>query len=291
MSIDFLHEKIRKMKNPSMIDLGVKAEHLPPHLIEEEGSLCRAYGRFCREIMGALKSTVPAVRFSMGQFALLGAEGMILLTALMKEAGELGYYVLLDSPEILSPWGADRVAETVFGGEDYPCDGLLISPYIGSDAIKPFVKYCAQDKKDLFVVLRSPNKSAAELQDLMTGTRLVHGAAADIVNRAGESILARCGYSRIAGVVSAGATSSIRSIRGGYKGMYLMVDGLDYPSGNHKNCSHAFDRLGYGAVVCAGPSVTAAWKETESDGRDYVECALQAADRMKRNLCRYVTIL
>lgn len=290
MAIDMLHEKIRKLKNPSMVDFGIKPDCVPPHILEEEGAFLPAYVRFCRELMEGLKGLVPAVRFSFGDFALLGPEGLEKLSALLKEAAALGYYVLLDSPEILSPWGADRAAETVFGGEDYPCDGIMISPYIGSDAVKPFVPYC-KEGKDLFVILRSPNKSAAELQDLLTGTRLVHSAAADTVNRLGENILARCGYSRICAAVSATSTNSIRTIRAGYSRLFLLVDGLDYPSGNHKNCSHAFDRFGHGAVVCAGPSVTAAWKEGEGSGTEYVECARQAAERMKKNLCRYVTVL
>ena len=291
MSIDLLHERIRKMKNPSMVDFGVQPDCMPPHLPEEEGSYAAAYARFCRELMEELKDFVPAVRFSFGSFALMGAEGLARLSALLKDASEMGFYVLLDGPEILSPWGADRAAETLFGGEEYPCDGLLISPYIGSDSIKPFLPYCRDNQKDLFVVVRSPNKSAAELQDLLTGTRLVHGAAMDLVNRHGETILGKCGYSRIGAAVSAGAPNSLRSLRGTYSRVFLLVDGLDYPSGNAKNCSYAFDRFGYGAVVCAGPSVTAAWKEEQSDGRDYAEQALRAAERMKKNITRYITVL
>lgn len=288
--MDNLHEKVRKLKNPSVIDFGVTKDHIPPHVLEEEGDFCKGYVRFCRELMAGLKGVVPAVRFAFDDFALLSPEGLTALTQLLKEAGKLGFYVLLDSPQILSPWGADRAAEVIFGGEGYPCDGLVISPYIGSDAMKPFLPYCNAGK-DLFVVLRSPNKSAPELQDLLTGTRLMHNAAADFVNRLGENLVGKCAYSHIGAVVSAGAPNSVKNIRAGYKGMYLMVDGLDYPSGNHKNCSHAFDRLGYGAVVCAGPSVTAAWMDEESDGHDYVERAVQAAERMKKNICRYVTVL
>lgn len=289
MSIDMLHEKIRKLKNPSMVDFGIKAEYIPPHLLAEEGSAATAYARFCRELMAGLKGIVPAVRFSFGTFALMNA--LEQLSALLKEAGKMGFYVLLDAPEILSPWGADRVAETIFDGEEYPCDGLLISPYIGSEAIKPFLPYCKENQKDLFVVVRSPNKSASELQDLLTGTRLVHGAAMDIVNRHGESIFGQSGYSRIGAAVSAGAANSLRSLRANYGRVFLLVDGLDYPSGNAKNCSYAFDRFGYGAVVCAGPSVTAAWEEAETDGTDYVTQAVQAAERMKKNITRYITVL
>ena len=291
MSVDLLHEKIRKLKNPSMIDLTVKPELLPAHLLAEEGSTVKAYGRFCRELMEALAGVVPALRFPFGDFALFGAEGMALLSELLSTAGEKGFYVVLEAPSFSSPWGAEHAAETIFGGESYPCDALIVSPYIGSDGIKPFLSYCKDKDKALFVIVRSPNKSALELQDLMTGSRLVHGAAAELVNRHGEAILSKCAYSQVGALVSAGAVQCIKNLRTKYNRMYLLVDGLDYPSANAKNCSNAFDRFGYGAVVCAGPSVTAAWKEAETDGVDFAAHAVQAAERMKKNICRYITIL
>lgn len=288
--MDSLHEKVRKLKNPTVIDFAVTKKYLPLHLLQEEGEERKAYVRFCRELMAGLKGIVPAVRFHFDDMALMGPEGLSDLSQLLAEARKMGYYVLLDGPQILSPWSAEKAAQVIFGQENYPCDGLLISPYIGTDAMKPFLPYC-KEGKDLFVVLRSPNKSASELQDLLTGTRLMHNAAADFVNRLGENLTGKCAYSHIGAVVSASAPNSVKNIRSGYKGMYLLVDGLDYPSGNHKNCSYAFDRLGYGAIVCAGTSVTAAWMENGSDGHDYVEQAQQAAERMKKNIGRYVTVL
>ena len=291
MSIDVLHSKIRKLKNPSVIDFGIKTDAIPPHLLEEEGSPAQAYARFCRELMAELKDFVPAVRFSFGAFGLYGAVGLQLLESLLKEAAEMGFYVILDAPEVLSPWSADRTAEAIFGAGAFPCDALLISGFIGSDGIKPFLPWCKDGSHSVFVMVRSANKSAAELQDLLIGSRLVHGAATETVNRLGEQAPGTCGYSRIGAVASAGSPDSLRNLRLKYNRVFLLVDGLDYPSGNAKNCSLAFDRFGYGAAVCAGPSVTAAWKEGESDGKDYVSLAKQAAERMKKNLTRYVTIL
>jgi len=290
MSVDTLHEKVRKLKNPSMIDLSVKEDCIPGYLLEEEGGYLPAYVRFCRELMEGLKGFVPAVRFSFSTFALLGPDGLTALSALLKEGAALGFYVLLDCPDCLTPWTAEQAARTILGGDDYPCDGVTVCPYIGTDAIRPFVPYCKDQGKDVFVLLRTPNKSAAELQDLLTGSRLVHQAAGDIANRLGENILAKCAYSRMGAVVSATAASSTRNLRSAFPGMYMIVDGLDYPGGNHKNCAAAFDRFGYGAVACAGASVTAAWRETD-DAANYVECARQAAERMKKNLTRYVTVL
>lgn len=291
MSIDLLHDKIRKLKNPSVVDFGIKANSLPHHLLEEEGTLVKAYGRFCRELMAELKGFVPAVRFPFGAFALLGADGIELLKSLLDEAKNMDYYVLLDSPEILSPWAADRAADQIFGENAFACDALIISSFIGSDGVKPFLPYCKDGSKSLFVVVRSANKSASELQDLLTGTRLVHVAAAEIANRFGETMLGRCGYSRVGIAASAGAPDSLRNLRSKHNRLFLLVDGLDYPSGNAKNCSFAFDRFGYGAAVCAGPSVTAAWLAAETDGKDYLARAMQAAERMKKNITRYITIL
>lgn len=291
MSIDFLHEKIRKMKNPLIVDLSMKEELMPPHLLEQEGDFCKAYFRFCRELLEALDGVVPGVRFSFDAFALMGAKGLSELQNLLTRAGEMGFYTLLDGPQILSPWAADRAA-ALLQNASYPCHGMLISPYIGSDAIKPFVPFCAKGEKDLFVVVRSANKSASELQDLLSGKRLVQGAAAELVNRFGESIFTKCNYSRICSVSSAGAPDSLRNLRTQYKHMFILVDGLDYPSGSMKNCSLAFDRYGYGAAISAGPTVTTAWIDAEIPNSEaYIEHALAAVERIRKNLQRYVTIL
>jgi len=291
MSVDLLHEKIRKLKNPSMVDLSCREEMLPPHLLAEHGCFTAAYGRFCRELMDGLQEIVPVLRFPFGDFALLGADGLKLLSELLTEAGEKGFYRVLECPGIYSPLNAENAAKTLLGGETFRCDALIIDPYIGTDGIKPFLPYCKNDGKALFVVVRSPNKSALELQDLMTGSRLVHGAAAELAVRHGETILGKCAYSQVGALVSAGVPQSLKNLRTKHDRLFLLVDGLDYPSGNAKNCSNAFDRFGHGAVVCAGESVTAAWKESDSDGRDYVSHAVQSAERMKKNICRYITVL
>lgn len=292
MSIDVLQDRIRKLKNPSVIDFGVTPEHLPQHLLDEEGSVLAAYCRFCHELMAGMKNLVPAVRFSFSTFALMSPEGMVSLASLLEDARSMGYYVILDAPAVLSPWDADRTASWCFReGGRYPFDGLALLPYIGSDAVKPFLPYCKDAGKDLFLIIRTANKSAPELQDLLTGTRLAHVAAADMVKRHGEGIIGKFGYSRVCAMASASAPDSLRNLRAKYAGIFLLVDGLDYPSGNAKNCSYAFDKLGHGAAVCAGPSVTAAWLDNETDGSDYVTQAVQAAERMKKNITRYITVM
>lgn len=292
MSIDLLHDKIRKLKNPVVVDFAVNQSLIPEQLIAQEGDLLKAQERFFCELLEGLTGVVPGVRFSFDDFSLFGARGLECLASLLKLAAEKGFYVILDAPQIMTPMAAQRCAEVLFGGDEFPCDSLMFSPYIGSDAMKPFVPFCTNGAKSVFVVVRSPNKSASDLQDLLTGKRLVHGAAAEIVNRFGEQIITKCGYSSIGSAVSAGAPDCIRALRAQYKHMFLLVDGLDYPSGNAKNCSYAFDRFGYGAAVSVGSSIIGAWKEAEQDAQsDYIQLAVQSAERIKKNILRYITIL
>ena len=292
MSIDMLQEKIRKSKNPSMVDLALKVSDLPPHLLEEEGSAPAAYGRFYKELLDALKGCVPAVRVSFTAFALLGPNGLTELTSVLEQATAQGYYVALEAPYLLSPMMAQMTAEAVWGENAiYPCDGLIINAYPGSDIIKQFVPYVKAQKKDLFPVVRTANKTAPEMQDLLTGTRLVHAAAADLVNRFGADNVGKFGYARISVMAGANSAESLHSLRNKYPRLFLLLDDMDYSGCNAKICSSAFDKFGHGAVACAGPTVTAAWQQEESDGKDYLDHAVAAAERMKKNLTRYVTVL
>ena len=288
MSADILQEKIRKTKNPSVLELVLPVSDLPPKFPQNgEG-----YADFCRELLEYFQGSIPAVRVSFTAFALLGHDGLYHLSETLKKAAELGYYVLLDAPEILSPTSAKMTAESLLGeGSIYPCDGLVISGYLGSDVIKPFLPYCKKEKKSLFVVARTANKSAPELQDLLAGTRLVHAAAADHANRYGGDTAGKSGYTNVGILAAASSAESLKNLRIKYPKLFLLVDGYDYPNANAKNCANAFDKFGHGAAVCGGTGITCAWKEAESGEEAWLDHAKAAADRMKKNLTRYVTVL
>jgi hypothetical protein len=80
-------------------------------------------------------------------------------------------------------------------------------------------------------------------------------------------------------------------LRSKYKRQFLLVDGLDYPGGNGKNCAYGFDRLGHGCAISVGPAITAAWSAEGAEAGEYLSLARQAAERIRNNMARYVTIL
>ncbi len=290
MSIDVLQEKIRKTKCPVMLEPAAAPSDLPEAILQAEPTEVGAYERVCRELLEALKGEIPAVRFSFSSFALLGPEGVGALSGLLKHAKRLGYYVVLDGPEILGVRSAQNAAQRLFGeNSQFPCDGVVLNGYLGSDCVAPFLPGCREGKKTVFAAIRTANRTAPELQDLLAGGRLVHIAAADILSRLGSDLRGKNGYSPVCAMSAANAPDSLKALRTKYPGLFLLVDGYNAVGANAKNCSYAFDKFGHGAIVCDGGGILRAWQDAPD--ADYLEAAQGAVARMKRNLLRYVTIL
>ena len=286
--MDKLQKRIRKLKNPSMVGFCFDKNQIPANYLEATPTLHEAYLQYSKDLLSALKELVPAVRFSFGSFALYGADGLQTLDRLLNFAKEQEFYVLLDAPEMWSVSQAEITVKALM--ENWQFDGLFLSPYMGSDVIKPLMEAFGKNDVDLFIAVRTANKSASEIQDLLTGTRYVYTAAADTAKRLGEGSVDRCGYSRIATVGPATSADVLRTLRSKYDEVFLLIDGYDYSGANAKNCSVAFDKLGHGAIACSDTAVVGAWRE-ENSAKDAVALAVEAAERMKKNLTRYVTIL
>lgn len=291
MSIDLLQTKMRKLNNTLMVNLWVDEQMLPDQLLQAHENRCDAYADFYFRLLAGLKGEAAAVRFSLMQFALLGNKGLSLLSEVTKRAASLGFYTLLEVGGVSSAAAARFAVNRIWGdGSELTCDGILISGYFGSEIMKPFLTYCENRNKDLFVVVRSANKSASEIQDLLAGSRTVHVAATDYVNRFADNAMGKCGYSRICIAASATAGDSIKMLRAKYPRLFMLVDGLDVPGANAKNASYGFDHLGRGAIVCVGSGVTCAWKEEEYREMDFVQAAVAEARKAQKKIGRYISI-
>lgn len=291
MSIDVLQERIRRFKNPTVLSLEPGPDAIPCFLLEEHPTRAQALEAYCRGLLDGLKELVPGVKFSLPCFAALGSEGIAVLERTMSLAKELEYYVILEG--LSGDWGipAEAAATGVFGEDTYyPCDGAIINGYCGSDGVKPYLPYC-KEGRSLFVLVKSPNRSAVEIQDLLSGSRLVHTAMADLVNRWGADLYGKYGYSQVAAVVGASHSEALTALRAKYDRTFFLVTGLEHPRVGSKNCQYAFDRFGHGAAVCAGPYILEAWRSQGSDGRDYIQQAQEAARKLRKNLGNYVQIM
>ena len=146
MSIDRLQDKIRKMKNPSAWLVEPTIDVIPHAVIEQEGTLTAACLKYFPALLDALKDVVPCVRFGFAGFAMLGEQGVALLRTCLSYAGDLGYYVLLDLPELWTPSAAKCVAASLVDSDIYRYDGVVINGYLGTDILKPMAALCGAGK-------------------------------------------------------------------------------------------------------------------------------------------------
>lgn len=304
MSIDVLQAKIRKTKNPSMICIAPSVLDLPMAVKDaahaKYGDTLRAaaegYRQFSFGILDALKDIVPAVSIVSGAFAALGSDGVAAMEDVLAHARSLGYYVLLDLMRADVALNAEAMARACFGkiqvGEQsftpYACDGVLMTGYLGSDSVKPFTEYC-KDGKNVFVIARSSNKSAREVQDLLSGDRVVYQVMADLAMRWSLDRFGKFGYAEIGIAAAATNPGVLRSLREKYDRLFFLVPGYGTQGGSAKDVQYAFDKLGHGAAVMAGRSILYAWQRQESD--DYQQCARDAALKMREQILGYVTVL
>lgn len=307
MSMDVLQEKIRKCKNPSMVGLDPTPDVVPQFLLEEARqrlghtpeAAAEAYRTYCFSLLDALQDLVPAVKVQSACFDVLGGAGTAAMQEVLRYATKRGFYVVLDSMRGDVGNIAALCAGGVFGTVEvggsayrpYVCDGVTVNGYLGGDSVKPFLPYCQQEEKNLFVLLKTSNRSSLEVQDLLSGGRLVYTAMADLVNRWGVGMYGKCGYSQVAAVVGATYPEILRTLRSKYDRMFFLVPGYGAQGGTARHVQYAFDRFGHGAVVSASRSIIGAWQKAGTDGRDYVEQAIAAAEKMKKDIDKFIIVM
>lgn len=305
MSVDALQKRIRKLKTPIMVCIAPDYEQLPPQLKEEAvaqygptlQAAAEAVCAFSVGILDALKNVVPAVAIETAAFTALGADGVAVMQRVLQYAAKLGYYVLLDTMRADITPNAQMLAKACFGqitvGEasfqPYPCDGVLLNSYLGSDGVLPFTEYC-KEGKNVFLLTRSSNKSAREVQDLLSGDRLVYQVMADLAMRWSTDLFDVNGYSQIGLCVGVNNVPVLKRLRAKYDRLFFLVPGFGAQGGNVKDAQYAFDKFGHGAALMVGRSIVNAWQKAE-DPEHYADRAKAAAEKLRDQLKLYVTVM
>lgn len=128
---------------------------------------------FLRAIIEATADLVCAYKPNLAFFEALGSRGMAVLTETLADVPK-GIPVIADGKRNDIPSTARFYAQALF--DVYGFDGATVNPYLGSDALEPFLGYA---DRGIFVLCRNSNPGAADLQDLVLadGRRLYEAVA------------------------------------------------------------------------------------------------------------------
>lgn len=307
MSFDRLQEKIRKLKNPTVVGLDARLEYIPPQLVtqcmEEYGETlegaAQAVFRYNCALMDALQGIVPAVKPQSAYYELLGWQGMRALADTISYARERGYYVIADVKRgdigsTAQAYSEGWLGKSKVGGKLLPAfdaDCVTINGYMGSDAIAPFLKIAQEEDKSVFVLVKTSNPSSGELQDMVAGDRQVYTVMADLCKRLGAGTEGEKGYETLGAVVGATYPAELKELRRRMERTFFLVPGYGAQGGGAEDVKWAFDRYGWGAVVNSSRGIICAWQKAEGGEENHQQAALDAAVAMREDIKQYVTIV
>jgi orotidine-5'-phosphate decarboxylase len=176
-----------------------------PAAVAPDASLAERVVAFNRAIVAATAGLAAAYKPNSAFYEALGAEGFQALaeTVATIRDGAPEAAVILDAKR--ADIGSTNAGYVAAAFERLGADAVTVHPYLGGEALAPFLE---RRDKLVFVLARTSNPGAGELQDLVAGDlpldRHVARAVADSWNGAGN-----CGL-----VVGATYPEELRAVRG-----------------------------------------------------------------------------
>jgi orotidine-5'-phosphate decarboxylase len=260
-------------QNRSWLCIGLDAdlEKIPSHLVDQFGD--GAILDFNKAIIEQTKDLVCAYKPNSAFYEALGPSGLEMLLATRQEI-PANIPMILDVKRGDIGNTAKKYAHASF--EIYGADAVTLSPYMGWDSVEPFYEY---DEKGLFLLCRTSNPGAQDIQDLMVEDGPLYQEIAIQIERWGADSPTR----RIGAVVGATYPDElgiVRKIMG--EDALILIPGVGSQAGDLEAAfSRGANSNGEGAIINAARSVIYA-----SGGPDFAEAARMEAIQLRESLER-----
>lgn len=300
--IDQLIKKIQKTEAPMVVGLDPMLDYVPERIKAEafatygetlEGA-GEAIWEFNRGIIDQIWDVVPAVKPQIAMYEQFGIPGLVAFqktTAYAKEKGLLviGDIKRGDIGSTSLAYAVGHLGKVKVGSREYAPfteDFVTVNPYLGSDGIRPFLDVCKEEKKGIFVLVKTSNPSSGEFQDRQIEGRPLYEWVGEQVSRWGEELMGES-YSYVGAVVGATYPEMGESLRKLMPNTFILVPGYGAQGGKGKDLKAFFNRDGLGAIVNSSRGIIAAYRQEAyaSFGEEgYAKAARQAALDMKEDL-------
>ena len=272
--INKLVEKIKKQNAPVVVGLDPMMKFVPKHLQEAafkeygetlEGA-AEAIWQFNKTIVDNIYDIVPAVKPQVAMYEQFGIPGMIAYKKTIDYCHEKDMVVIGDVKRgdigstseayAIGHLGKVQVGSNRIAGFDE--DFATVNPYLGSDGITPFLDVCKEEKKGIFILVKTSNPSSGEFQD-----RLVDGKALyELVGEKVNEWACQCmgdDYSYVGAVVGATYPEQGKLLRKVMPKSFILVPGYGAQGGKGADLVHFFNEDGLGAIVNSSRGIIAAY--------------------------------
>jgi orotidine-5'-phosphate decarboxylase len=286
---DRLTDAVRRRGNSVCVGLDPRWESLPKSLrvTSDDGTLegiARAYESFCKQVIEIVAPLVPVVKPQSAFFEACGPAGMQALQYVMKYARENGLVTILDGKRNDIASTAVAYADAAFSGSRFDgkthpvwdADALTINPYLGEDAIEPFVTSARESGRGVFVLVRTSNPGAGTFQDLVCDGRPLYQHVAAEVGRWANQRLGACGLGDVGTVVAATHAAELAAVREALPNVWFLVPGYGSQGATAADIANGFRPDGLGAVINSSRGVLFPYHVDDPNWAAAVETATRA---------------
>lgn len=249
---------------------------------------------FNKGIIDAVYDLAPVVKPQIAFYEQYGCEGVRAFEETLWYARDKGLITIADIKRGDIGTTAEAYAKAYLGkvdlfGEEvfaFDADAVTVSPYLGFDAIKPFIVAARKHGKGVFVLVKTSNVSSSDLQDLqMKDDRTVYEIMAQYLESWGADELGESGYSFVGAVVGATFPDQAAKLRKLMPNNIFLVPGYGAQGGTAQNVKNCFNKDGLGAVLNSSRGIIYAWQQSDRfTEKDYAEAAREAVLKMKKEL-------
>jgi orotidine-5'-phosphate decarboxylase len=178
-------------------------------------------------------------------------------------------------------------AQAFFGGtptaygpvDGLEADALTVNPLLGTDSLAPFVEAARERASGLFVLVRTSNPGAADLQDLeLAGGGTVSDRLATTVAELGAAGIGATGLSDVGAVVGATAPDRMEALRRLMPAAVFLLPGVGAQGGQVEQLSAAFAPGPAGGLIAASRGIVDAYRKA---GGDPAAAAADEAARLR----------
>ena len=303
--IDTLIEKIIEKKSPIVMGIDPKYESIPNCIKEKYSKDLTGFAKssveFAKKLIDYTYDIIPAIKPQLAYFEMMGPEGLKAFEEITKYAKQKQMVVIADSKRGDIGTTSKAYSNAFLGRtlvneneqEVYNADFVTVNPYMGSDAVSPFIEDCEKYNKGIFVLVKTSNKSSGELQDLsLENGKTVYEHVAGLVEKWGENLRGKYGYSSVAAVVGATYPEQLRKIRQIAPHTFFLIPGYGAQGGKAEDIALGFDSNGLGGIINASRSLiyaykTEKWAKIYTDNQ-FAEATRTEAIRMRDEINKFI---
>ena len=296
--INKLISNIRKTNAPIVVGLDPMLNYIPEHIQKKafaefgetlEGA-AEAIWQYNKGIVDATFDLIPAVKPQIAMYEQFGIPGLIAYKKTVeycksKDLVVIGDIKRGDIGSTSAAYAVGHLGQVQVGSKKYAGfdeDFATVNPYLGSDGVKPFMDVCKEEKKGIFVLVKTSNPSSGEFQDRVIDGRPLYELVGEKVAQWGDELMGD-GYSYVGAVVGATYPEMGKVLRKIMPKTFILVPGYGAQGGKGADLVHFFNEDGLGAIVNSSRGIIAAYKQEkckEFGAENYADASRAAVKDM-----------